>query len=452
MEPKSFDLYELTNDREKRLWEDCIFIFDSSALLDFYFMPKATREAIYKDILVPHKNRFWIPAHVQYEYLKNRKKIIAKPITEKYKPLRTLVLDSIKTAVKDIETKIGDLKNHIKNKDTHPFFDDKEILAYEAQLKQFKTESDVFDKAIEGHMKAAEEDINKISDNDDVLSAFEKNLAVGREFTFDEIYQITLEGKHRYEHMIPPGYEDQKDKDKKGTQIFGDLIIWKQILEYSKTAGKPIVFICNDLKEDWCYQEKKSTEKRIASPREELIKELYDASKSEFWMYNLPQFLYHANTYLDAAIAVNAIQNISTLINQRDRRGESLKFRCDNCMNVTKYDKDEVELDFECVESHERGMGPENHYQAIDHLHCHSCGKDVVAEFNIWEYPVGATNYDEVELDGAELLDVFPFEIDFFGPPEPEEERCQQCGEIYTNYRKIDICDECDEKYGTGEK
>lgn len=451
MDPKSFDLYVLTDDREERLWNDCIFVFDSSALLDFYFMPEATREAIYKDILIPHRERFWIPSHVEYEYLKNRKKIIAKPIIEKYKPLRTTVLDSIKKSVKDIESKISDLKNYIKNKDTHPYFDDTEILTFETQLKQFKNESDTFDKAVDGHIKVAEEDIKKLSENDDVLSAFEKNLTVGRKYTFEEIYQISLEGKHRYEFQIPPGYEDQKDKEKKGTQIFGDLIIWKQILEYGKTLGKPIIFICNDLKEDWCYQEKKSTEKRIAAPREELIKELYDISKCEFWMYNLPQFLYHANTYLDAGIAVNVIQNISTLINQREQKGRNLEFRCDNCMNVTVYEEDDIDLDFDCIDSHERSMGVENHHQAVNHLHCLACGSDVLAKFNIWEYPVGITNYDEVELEGAELLDVFPFKIDFFDQPEPEEEICQQCGESYVNDRKIDICDECDEKYSTGD-
>ncbi|MCF8232751.1 MAG: hypothetical protein K9J27_11235 [Bacteroidales bacterium] len=49
-----------------------------------------------------------------------------------------------------------------------------------------------------------------------------------------------------------------------------NLIIWKQILEYASKVKKPIIFICDDLKEDWCHL-KKSTEKQIESPREELI-------------------------------------------------------------------------------------------------------------------------------------------------------------------------------------
>ncbi len=148
-------------------------------------------------------------------------------------------------------------------------------------------------------------------ENDDVFEAFKQYITVGRDFKYNEIYTITSEGEHRYKYKIPPGYED---KDKIGTQIFGDLIIWKQILEYSIEAQKPIIFICNDLKEDWYNVDKSTSEKKIRAPREELLKEIYDFSGTEFWMYNLTQFLEKSNVYLGTSINETDIQNIDIAI------------------------------------------------------------------------------------------------------------------------------------------
>ena len=89
MDIASYDKYVLTDSKEADLWNDCYFVFDASALLDFYSYPQATRNKINSDIFDKIKDRLWIPAHVQYEYLKNRVKVIRKPISELYDPLIT---------------------------------------------------------------------------------------------------------------------------------------------------------------------------------------------------------------------------------------------------------------------------------------------------------------------------------------------------------------------------
>ena len=222
-------------------------------------------------------------------------------------------------------------------------------------------------------------------------------------------------GKHRYEFKIPPGYGDLYGKEKKGTQIFGDLIIWKQMLEYSKEKKLPIIFITNDIKkdEDWCYLDKKATEDRIYSPREELIKEIKDFSGVDFWMYNLPQFLFNAKEYIQASIDEELIQSISQHLNTQDKSNENLGFKCSRCGRVHDYQEDEVDLHFECVGGSERNMGVENHYEANESFDC-ECGNNIEITFSVWEYPVGVHNYDTVEIDGAELLNTFSFTIDFF--------------------------------------
>ncbi len=82
MNRESFEKFKLSSEKEKELWKDSIVIFDTSALIDFYYYPRETREEIFNKIFPKLKGRLWIPYHVQFEYLKNRSGIIEKPILE----------------------------------------------------------------------------------------------------------------------------------------------------------------------------------------------------------------------------------------------------------------------------------------------------------------------------------------------------------------------------------
>lgn len=162
--------------------------------------------------------------------------------------------------------------------------------------------------------------ISELEKNDPVLTYIKEYFEVGRKFSYEEILKITLEGKHRYEFKIPPGYADHESKEKMGFQIFGDLIIWKQLLEYAREVNKNVVFICNDLKEDWCIKEE-STNKRIKSPRSELIKEFVDFAGTAFWMYNHEQFLFKAEKLLSTSISNEQIEPVKELLSERiDKR------------------------------------------------------------------------------------------------------------------------------------
>jgi DNA-directed RNA polymerase subunit RPC12/RpoP len=212
-----------------------------------------------------------------------------------------------------------------------------------------------------------------------------------------EIMEIVTEGKLRYEFEIPPGYKDLKEKE--GTQIFGDLIIWKQILSYSKEINKSVIFICNDLKIDWCYKDSRN---RIESPRLELIKEFNDNNEKEFWMYDQSQFIYKSKELLDVDIADAKIKEISNVINLRNY--EELIYQCGNCNKQNVVPFEDLYIDFECIESSDRGMGAENHYQSEDYIQCPNCGKESNLTLDIWEYPVGAHNYDEIEIEDGEII------------------------------------------------
>lgn len=311
LDRKSFDIYLLTAEREKAIWSDCIFVFDTSALLEFYNFPEESRKTIFAEIFEAQKNKLWIPNHVQFEFLKNREKVIKQPIDLNYSPLVEKYLNPISDTSKTIESKLKQLKEITLNNDTHPYIESNSIVDFENQIKSYSEIIIAFDKTYKEQIEKRKKEILELQNNDTVLEHFEKYLKVGRSYSFNEIIEITKEGKHRYEFKIPPGYEDLKDK-KIGTQIFGDLIIWKQILEFAKEIEKNVVFICNDLKEDWCIKDIKYND-RIKNPRFELVKEFNDHTGKEFWMYSPSQFLYTAKEILKADIKDETINEISEI-------------------------------------------------------------------------------------------------------------------------------------------
>jgi len=425
--------YSLTDEREENLWKDAIFVFDSSALLYFYSIPKATRVKIYADEFEKLSNRLWIPFHIQYEYMKNRERCIYEtytPMKKKVQDINIKALVSIKKT--DLLNKIDEVSRESKKEDKHPYIEQTEIDKFkenidatisqiELSISKMSEQIDCFKQNV---LNQIENEVISVKDSDDVLEALDKFFKIGREYSYDEILEITKEGKHRYEFKIPPGYGDEKEK--KGMQIFGDLIIWKQILEYSEEAKKPIIFITNDITkdDDWCYLEK-GTKNRISYPREELIKEIKDFSGVDFWMYSFPQFLKNANKYLKSTIKEDVIQNVSQFLNTKDEEEGHLKFICDECRKIHKYHKSDFDLDFECVGGSERKMGTENHYVAEEYIECR-CGNEIHITFEVWEYPMGIHNYDSIKIDGAELIESFYFTVDFYGEFDDEDFSCEE--------------------------
>ena len=397
MDRKSIEKYELSAEKEKELWKDSIIVFDTSALIDFYYYPKETREEIFTKIFPKFKDRLWIPYHVQFEYLKNRKGIIEKPITESYKPIKEEKLKELILA----KTKILKISEQIK-KDTlkpekHPFLPQEKIDNFIDFAKEIEIRVNQFAKDLKDEIEKQEKEIKSLNETDTILKAFEDNLKVGNDMMHSEIMKIVAEGKLRYEFEIPPGYKDLKEKE--GTQIFGDLIIWKQILSYSKDHNKSVIFICNDLKIDWCYKDSRN---RIESPRLELIKEFNDNNEKEFWMYDQSQFIYKSKELIDVDIADAKIKEISNVINLRNY--EELIYQCRNCNKQNIIPFEDLYIDFECIESSDRGRGAENHYQSEDYIQCSNCGKETNLTFDIWEYPVGVHNYDEITMEDGEIF------------------------------------------------
>lgn len=126
--------YLINEEKETRLWETGIFVFDSSSLLDFYFLPKITREKIYEEIFANLVDRLWIPFQVEYEFLKNRTGVIPKLVIDKYAPLKEKIISIRKAFLKEIHKRVDEISRETIKDDKHPHIEQIEI----EEISQFE--------------------------------------------------------------------------------------------------------------------------------------------------------------------------------------------------------------------------------------------------------------------------------------------------------------------------
>ncbi len=290
-----FREYHQFSDAEfKKLWKDCLFVFDANTLLNMYRYSRDTFSS-YVAVLdeLKKQKKIWIPYQVGYEFHENRINVISE--FEK----------SYDDILKMIESSKGEIKNKYKD---HPFLDlsgiiksiDKGLSDVEANINKKKNE----------HPKWME--------NDDVLEKINSIFlgSVGEAYSDKRIEEIKAEGENRYEKSVPPGFRDKSKPDHKK---YGDLILWYQIIDKAKDIKKPVIFISGDVKEDW-WLEKDG--KRIC-PLPQLKKEMFDKAGVDFHIYTADRFLEYANASIkDANVDVKSIKEVKRIREITEERGQ----------------------------------------------------------------------------------------------------------------------------------
>ncbi len=364
-EDKVFYKPELDKSAERVLWDEGLFVWDTSAIGSMYSLSPDSREQ-FLDVLEVLEDRIWIPARVMKEYDRHQEELIYQPVTEHYKNPEFLSTHYLKK-LEDFISKAKD------NEFYHPCFEkdylDEMDSLYEKAIK-------ILDKIrvkTEKALKAGRDKIIDKAKTDSIHDLFE-GLPSGVPFTATEIMDIVLEGDIRYEHQIPPGYMDKDEKI--SIDRFGDLIIWKEILNHSKECQKPIIFICNDVKEDWNAGNARKGE---MIPREELVEEFKSYTGQEVWFYTLNDFISKLMThYSSHKVLKEKFKNFSLILKElelADLPDDEIKVMCENCGEITSYDSDEFWWDWEPVSSEERGMGSEQCFECHEEnsVNCNQC-------------------------------------------------------------------------------
>ncbi|MFW5436345.1 PIN-like domain-containing protein [Paenibacillus apiarius] len=291
-----------TKEQKKRMWESALFVVDANILLSLYKYSNSTRSE-FIGIMGQISDRLWIPHQVALEFLHNRTKKIDEQVTE-YKNHIEAVKQAKTAAKKEIDANINGIKKPFRK----------------FNVEALTAKIDVFFEGLIKEIEASNSDNPDFYKNDIVLEQFLKFYSnrIGDPFSEDELKAVYSEGEERYSKKIPPGYEDLKDKQGEfkvfeNTVIkseYGDLILWKQIINKSNTDKKAVIFITDDSKEDWREKEKG---KKV--PRKELINEFTTITGQDFLMYTSESFLKDARIFLQMDVNDSTIAEVHRIIN-----------------------------------------------------------------------------------------------------------------------------------------
>ena len=286
MKDKFAEYYKVAESDLKKHWQQDIFSFDANVLLNLYRYTPKTRDAFF-NLLEKIKDRIWISYQAAYEYQKNRL-IVINAQKEAYKDIR----DTLEKKKGEIEAKLNSFKKHpylqtveLKSQIESAFHSiEKDLDKLEREHPDYLTEDPIWEKLTE------------------LLEA-----RVGEDFSKEDLEKLYREGKKRYEEEVPPGYMDAKNKKNEADKsLYGDLLVWKQIIQKAKKIDSSVILITDDLKEDWWYKFKGKT----ISPRPELIKEFKEETGKRINIYQADVFLELANKNLMQNTDKDAIQEM----------------------------------------------------------------------------------------------------------------------------------------------
>lgn len=305
--------YPYTEEEYKNIWDKCLFVVDANVLLNLYRYTEDTQKELLQ-ILTNISDRLWIPHQVSLEYLSNRISVILEQI-QAFDQITSFLNNSSQKVVKELRDKFK------RFQERHPSI---ELDSITENITQY------FNDLIKETKNNKQNHPNLLSKDhilEKITELFEDK--VGEPFTQDELDKLFSEGKQRYGKEFPPGYKDLKSKEGKVKYYkdltikseYGDLIVWKQIIKKSLDEKAPIIFITDDVKEDWWSIVQGYT----IGPRNELINEFdYETNNQKFVMYNTQKFMEYAATFLQSNVNLQAIKEIKNLSEANKNEEESM--------------------------------------------------------------------------------------------------------------------------------
>lgn len=259
--------YVVPSETEKEeLWKTGVFVFDTNVLLNLYRYTSKTRNSLlsaFDDL----QERIWIPNQVVKEFAKRRFDVIYETV-DKYSSIESKKDSFVKTCSEELRLKPSDDAIQELNKEINSWIEKQKQKNILVTNPSKDTILEHLLKIFDGH--------------------------VGEEYDDQKLENIKKEGKERYEKNVPPGFRDsKKEKDGVDNNAYGDLIVWKQILDYALKNKKDIIFVTHDQKEDWWQKVKGKT----IGPHVDLKKEFKEKTSMKFYMYSMDGFIqYFAKT------------------------------------------------------------------------------------------------------------------------------------------------------------
>lgn len=270
-----------------------LVVLDTTILLELYRKPSNISLDIikaFKEII----DRIYVPRQVYDEYLRNYHKVSGDE-KSKYQNVRNELSKTVIHLQENITSKITEYRKH----------DYTDISKLQNDLDgKIKDIKDIVKEFENNHKQESERNLDFIL-NDKVKEFVDLLIEqgnVGAPIPFSKRLLILQEGKTRFENLIPPGYEDN---GKVGAVRYGDLFIWKNIIEVAKERNANILFVCNDIKEDWWEKDKELP----IELRKELLEEFKESNPLlEIHFLNMDKFFSYLAEELKIGQSKSALQ------------------------------------------------------------------------------------------------------------------------------------------------
>ena len=312
MKNKFFEYYIFSDEEKiKRIWDDAIIVLDTNVLLNLYRYSEDSKNNLL-DVLEFYKDRLWIPYQVGLEFQQDRVSV--------YMDMNTAYDQIIASLDKETEEFIKRL--NLAKYQRHPKID---IAWFENQIKA-ETQR-LCNHLIEKKNSCPNYSI-KDEINERVAALFDEK--VGDDFDETKLNNLYSEGQKRYSEKVPPGYCDAKEKKERGNRhLYGDLILWKQTIQEASEKRCNVIFVTDDVKEDWYERVKGQT----IGPRKELIREFREETQMDILIYPCHRFLFYAKENMSVSVHQDTISEVNE-IHKEDEVINNL-ISCDQSANKT---------------------------------------------------------------------------------------------------------------------
>lgn len=288
MKNRFAEYYKPTEAEVQDLWNTATIVFDTNVLLDLYRYDATTRDEVIQ-IITFYKERLWIPYQVGWEFHRNRK-VVIKQNAEAYDRMKNEFCNKIDELLNNAEAMANN----------HPLLN----------ISEIKRRSKTFKSAVEKSLLLQKKSHPVIDDTNDVVLNTITELFEGRtgeNFSEEDLCKIYSEGEKRYAHKVPPGYRDRKDKKSCPPQeLYGDLILWKQIIKWSAEQSVDIILVSSEEKEDWWNIADDETK----SPKVEMLKEFIEQTHRKVLIYSRTAFLENAKKNKDVKVSQRTIKEV----------------------------------------------------------------------------------------------------------------------------------------------
>lgn len=256
---------------------------DTNVLFSLYRVNAVQRKQVL-DVFAEVADRLWIPFQVGLEYQRGRLDRIVEQ-NKAYGDVAKAVVALRNAADKALRDE--ELKDKVLQR----------IGTFEAEIGKLLEE-----------LKAAHSiDEQEARHADPVRIALDSIFTTGRVGAkpedLEDRRRLALE---RIESKTPPGYKDVNKGDPTG-----DVLIWFELLDMGAEATGPVLFITDDVKEDWY----RKVDGKIVGPLPELRREWATRATVPYHQTRLGSFLDHAKKHLNLAIDEETISGVKAAQN-----------------------------------------------------------------------------------------------------------------------------------------